>query len=99
MKTASIPKPVPAARASPESLRRTLLYMSGLSIACGSEGWLQSRINLQLSAFPCCTGLLHPASLVHAEHDEPQDLRHSPKQVDIYDPMSPEVQLLEVRVN
>ena len=73
--------------------------MSGLSIACGSEGWLQSRINLQLSAFPCCTGLLHPAPLVHAEHDEPQDLRHSPKQVDIYDPMSPEVQLLEVRVN
>ena len=26
-------KPVPAARASPEILRRTLLYMSGLSIA------------------------------------------------------------------
>src|ERR1035437_10044222 len=34
MKTASMPKPVPAARASPDSLRRTLLYMSGLSIAC-----------------------------------------------------------------
>src|ERR1017187_955119 len=39
MKTASMPKPAPAARASPDSLRRTLLYMSGLSIACGVEGW------------------------------------------------------------
>src|SRR6266702_3788614 len=38
MKTASIPKPAPAARASPESLSRTLLYMSGLSIACEVRG-------------------------------------------------------------
>src|SRR6185312_10070031 len=36
MKTASMPKPLPAARASPESLRRTRLYMSGLSIAWGA---------------------------------------------------------------
>src|SRR6267378_6806298 len=34
MKTASMPKPLPAARASPEILRRILLYMSELSIAC-----------------------------------------------------------------
>src|SRR5271168_3702428 len=33
MKMASMPKPLPAARASPEILRRTLLYMSELSIA------------------------------------------------------------------
>jgi hypothetical protein len=28
-----MPKPLPAAKASPESLRRILLYMSGFSIA------------------------------------------------------------------
>src|SRR5258706_16076426 len=42
MKMASIPKPLPAARASPESLSRTLLYMSDLSIAWVSGGFLGS---------------------------------------------------------
>src|ERR1700722_14141187 len=37
MKMASMPKPLPAAKASPEILRRILLYMSELSIACAIE--------------------------------------------------------------
>src|ERR1700677_1428609 len=44
MKMASMPKPLPAAKASPEILRRILLYMSELSIAweigkAVSDGW------------------------------------------------------------
>src|SRR6201997_562618 len=73
MKTASMPKPLPAAKASPEILRRTLLYMSELSIAWGhwkafvhAKFWL-SRVRYSGSCAYSAQGVLLHQDILEVE--------------------------------